>query len=207
MNENGTWCSICLAPTNIFFHASLHFRVHPIFIKINVCIKSITAWCYQCISESKMLFCCHKIFITTFNCLKIVQFNVSKWICYILKLVIAPQVERVEVKVKIRMDFLLTCHYMAESQTNIHNRIIIIIDIQHSLRHCTPKRMCLNVHETFLPQSHFQYNCHQNGSGNQNPRRHSSGFPQSTGDILYRKTKTREGITLVFCYTTVAKSL
>lgn len=129
MNENGTWCSICLAPTNIFFHASLHFRVHPIFIKINVCITSITAWCYQCISESKMLFCCHKIFITTFNCLKIVQFNVSKWICYILRLVIAPQVERVEVKVKIRMDFLLTCHYMAESKTNIHNRMIITIDI------------------------------------------------------------------------------
>lgn len=27
---------------HLFFHASLHFRVHPIFIKINVCIKSIT---------------------------------------------------------------------------------------------------------------------------------------------------------------------
>lgn len=41
---------------------------------------------------------------------------------------------------------------MAESQTNIHNRIkIITIDIQHSPRHCTPKRMCLNVHETFPP--------------------------------------------------------
>lgn len=76
-----------------------------------------------------MLFCCHKIFITTFNCLKIVQFNVSKWICYTLRLVIAPQVERVEVKVKIWMDFLLTCHYMAESKTNIHNRMIITIDI------------------------------------------------------------------------------
>lgn len=107
--------------------------------------------CYRCISEPKMLFCCHKVFITTFNCLKIVQFNVS-WICYILRLVISPQVKRVEVQEKIRMDFLLTRHYMAESQTNIHNRIkIITVDIQHSPRHCTPKRMCLNVHETFPP--------------------------------------------------------